>query len=100
MATQSAQKQTAASTGFRPLKDRVLVSYSEESEKTAGGIYIPEAAKEKPQKGKINAIGSEVKNLKVGNLVLFDKYSGSKVEMGGTDYLIVKEEDILGVFEN
>jgi chaperonin GroES len=84
---------------FRPLKDRVFVSYSEEGEKTAGGIYIPDSAKEKPQKGKVEAVGSEVKEIKVGNTILFDKYSGSKVNMDGTDYLIVKEEDILGIVE-
>jgi len=84
---------------FKPLKDRVFVSYSEEMEKTAGGIYIPEAAKEKPQKGKIEAVGGEVKSLKVGDVILFDKYSGSKINMEGTDYLIVKEEDVLGIFE-
>ena len=84
---------------FRPLKDRVFVSYSEEGEKTAGGIYIPDSAKEKPQKGKVEAIGSEVKDVKVGNTILFDKYSGSKVNMDGTDYLIVKEEDILGIID-
>jgi chaperonin GroES len=84
---------------FKPLKDRVFVSYSEEGEKTAGGIYIPDSAKEKPQKGKVEAVGSEVKELKVGNVILFDKYSGSKVNIDGTDYLIVKEEDILGIVE-
>lgn len=84
---------------FRPLKDRVFVSYSEESEKTAGGLYIPESAKEKPQKGKIEAVGLEVKSLKAGDLVLFDKYSGSKVNIQDEEYLIIKEEDILGVFE-
>lgn len=84
---------------FKPLKDRVFVSYSEEGEKTAGGLYIPDSAKEKPQKGKIEAVGSEAKEVKVGDMVLFDKYSGSKVNMDGTDYLIVKEEDILGIVE-
>ena len=97
MATQSAQK---AGVKFKPLKDRVFVTYSEEMEKTAGGIYIPEAAKEKPQKGRVEAIGGEVKSLKAGDTVLFDKYSGSKINIDGTDYLIVKEEDILGVFES
>lgn len=84
---------------FRPLKDRVFVSYAEEGEKTAGGIYLPETAKEKPQKGKVEAIGSEVKEIKVGNTILFDKYSGSKTNIDGTEYLILKEEDILGVLE-
>lgn len=99
MATQTAEKKGGVSMKFKPLKDRVFVSYSEEMEKTAGGIYIPDAAKEKPQRGKIEAVGGEVKNIKVGDVILFDKYSGSKINMDGTDYLIVKEEDILGVFE-
>jgi len=99
MATQAAEKKGEVSMKFKPLKDRVFVSYSEEMEKTAGGIYIPEAAKEKPQKGKIEAVGGEVKSLKVGDVILFDKYSGSKINMEGTDYLIVKEEDVLGIFE-
>jgi len=84
---------------FKPLKDRVFVKYSEEGEKTAGGLYIPESAKEKPQKGVVEAVGSEVKEIKVGNTVLFDKYSGSKVNIDNVEYLIVKEEDILGIVE-
>lgn len=91
--------QTSSKINFKPLKDRVLVSYSEELEKSAGGIYIPDAAKEKPQKGKIESVGSEVKSVKSGDQVLFDKYSGSKININGTDYLILKEEDVLGVFE-
>lgn len=85
---------------FKPLKDRVFVGYSAELEKTAGGIYIPEAAKEKPQKGKIEAIGAEVKSVKVGDQILFDKYSGSKINIDNVEYLILKEEDILGIFED
>lgn len=84
---------------FKPLKDRVFVKYSEEGEKTAGGIYIPESAKEKPQKGVVEAVGSEVKDVKVGNSILFDKYSGSKVNIDNVEYLIIKEEDILGIVE-
>jgi len=84
---------------FKPLKDRVFVSYAEETERTPGGIYVPETAKEKPQKGKVEAVGSEVKELKVGDMVLFDKYSGSKVKIDDTEYLIIKEEDILGIVE-
>ena len=84
---------------FKPLKDRVFVSYAEESEKTAGGIYLPDTAKEKPQKGNVEAIGSEVKEIKVGDTILFDKYSGSKTNINGTEYLIIKEEDILGVLD-
>jgi chaperonin GroES len=84
---------------FKPLKDRVFVSYSEKSDKSAGGIYIPDSAKEKPQKGKVESIGLEVKSVKTGDLVLFDKYSGSKIILDEKEYLIIKEEDILGIFE-
>ncbi len=93
---------------FKPLKDRVLVKYSEEPEKTAGGLFIPDAAKEKPQKGEVIAVGSgrvtddgklQPIEVKKGDIVLFDKYSGSKINIDGVDYLIIKEEDILGIVE-
>lgn len=84
---------------LKPLKDRVVVSYSEEPSKTAGGLYVPDSAKEKPQQGKVEAVGAEVKEVKVGNLVLFDKYTGSKVTVDGQEQLIIKEEDILAVVE-
>lgn len=85
---------------IRPLKDRVVVKYSDETvEKTAGGIYVPDVAKEKPQKGTVEAVGAEVKELKKGNTVLFDKYSGSKYKLNDVEYLIIKEEDILGIIE-
>ncbi len=83
----------------KPLKDRVFVRYAEEEERTAGGIYVPETAKEKPQKGTVEAVGSEVKEVKVGNTILFDKYSGSKIKSNDVEYLIIKEEDILGIVE-
>jgi chaperonin GroES len=98
MAVQAAEKK-ATTLGFKPLKDRCFVSYTEELERTAGGIFIPDAAKEKPQRGKVEACGAEVKSVKVGDVILFDKYSGSKINVEGTDYLIIKEEDILGIFE-
>lgn len=93
---------------FKPLRDRILVKYSEENEKTAGGLYIPDAAKEKPQKGVVIATGKgrvtddgklQAMEVKVGDVVLFDKYSGSKVTMDDVEYLIIKEEDILGILE-
>lgn len=84
---------------FKPLKDRVFVKYTEEGERTPGGLYIPDSAKEKPQKGLVEAVGSEVKEVKVGNTILFDKYSGSKVNIDSNEYLIIKEEDILGIVE-
>ncbi|MBI5199933.1 MAG: co-chaperone GroES [Nitrospirota bacterium] len=84
---------------FKPLKDRVFVKYSEDVEKTSGGIYVPDVAKEKPQKGTVEAVGKEVKEVKVGNTILFDKFSGSKINLDNTEYLILKEEDILGIIE-
>ena len=90
---------TKTAVKFRPLKERVFVSYAGELEKTAGGLYIPDAAKEKPQRGKIEAVGSEVKDVKVGDTVLFDKYSGSKITIDSSEYLILKEEDILGIID-
>jgi chaperonin GroES len=84
---------------LKPLKDRVVVSYSEEVEKTAGGIYVPETAKEKPQQGQVEAVGPEVKELKVGDTVLFPKYQGDKVKVGDAEQLVIKEEDILAKVE-
>lgn len=86
--------------GFRPLGDRVFVTYTEELERTAGGIYVPDSAREKPQRGTIEAIGQDVESLKVGDQVLFDKYSGTKIKIENDDCLILKEEDILGIFED
>ncbi|MBI3803313.1 MAG: co-chaperone GroES [Nitrospirae bacterium] len=90
---------TKTAVKFKPLKERVFVSYSGELEKTSGGLYIPDAAKEKPQRGKIEAVGSEVKGVKVGDTILFDKYSGSKITLENQEFLILKEEDILGILE-
>ena len=88
---------TKTAVKFKPLKERVFVSYSGELEKTAGGLFVPDTAKEKPQRGTIEAIGSDVKSVKVGDVILFDKYSGSKITLDGQEYLILKEEDILGI---
>ncbi|MCS7215271.1 MAG: co-chaperone GroES [Thermodesulfovibrio sp.] len=85
---------------IKPLKDRVVVKFSsEELEKTPGGIYVPDVAKEKPQKGTVIAVGSEVKEVKEGDTVLFDKYAGSKIKVDDVEYLIIKEEEILGIVE-
>ncbi|GAB5045916.1 MULTISPECIES: co-chaperone GroES [Thermodesulfovibrio] len=85
---------------IKPLKDRVVVKFSsEELEKTPGGIYVPDVAKEKPQKGTVIEVGSEVKEVKVGDTVLFDKYAGSKIKIDDVEYLIIKEEEILGIVE-
>lgn len=93
---------------FKPLRDRILVKYLDETEKTAGGIYIPDTAKEKPQKGEVIAVGPgrltddgklHPVAVNVGDIVLFDKYSGSKVTIDDVEYLILREEDILGILE-
>ena len=90
-----------AKINFKPLADRVLVEPAAAEEKTASGIIIPDTAKEKPQKGIIVAVGngtSEHKmNVKVGDSVLYGKYSGTELSIGGTDYLIMKESDIFGI---
>ena len=85
---------------FKPLADRVLVEPASAEEKTASGIIIPDTAKEKPQKGKIIAIGNGTKEnkitVKVGDQVLYGKYSGTELNINGIDYLIMKESDIFG----
>ncbi|GHV57883.1 10 kDa chaperonin [Deltaproteobacteria bacterium] len=91
----------------RPLSDRVLVKRVEEEDTTKGGIIIPDTAKEKPQQGKVVAIGegklldngTRIKPaVKVGELVLFGKYSGTEIKVDGHEYLILREDDIFGVF--
>ena len=86
---------------FKPLADRVLVKPEAAEEKTASGIIIPDTAKEKPQKGKIIAVGegtSDYKmNVKIGDRVLYGKYSGTELTIDDTDYLIMKETDIFGI---
>jgi chaperonin GroES len=101
MATETKEKKTStAAKNFQPLGDRVFITYTEEMERTAGGIYVPDSAKEKPQRGIVQAVGKKVENVKVGDQVLFDKYSGSKLRIDDEECLIIKEEDILGVFTN
>ena len=94
---------------IRPLQDRVIVRRLEEAvEKTKGGIIIPDTAKEKPQQGKVIAVGKGKVNddgkltpldVKVGDKILFGKYSGSEIKIDGEEHLIMREEDILGVVE-
>ena len=87
---------------FRPLHDRVLVQPLDGEEKTAGGIIIPDTAKEKPLKGKVIAAGKGKKDepmtVKVGDTVLYGQYSGTEIKMDGNTYLIMKESDIYGIF--
>ena len=98
MATETKEKKSAVAKNFQPLGDRVFVTYTEEMERTSGGIYVPDTAKEKPQRGTVQAIGKKVENVKVGDQVLFDKYSGSKLRIDDEECMILKEEDILGIF--
>ena len=93
---------------FRPLHDRVMVRRIEEDAKTAGGIIIPDTAKEKPQQGEVIAIGPGARDeagtvhaldVRVGDRILFGKWSGSEVKIDGEELLIMKESDILGVIE-
>ncbi len=93
---------------IRPLQDRVIVKRIEEEEKSKGGIIIPDTAKEKPQEGKVVAVGKGKMSddgkitpldVKVNDRVLFGKYSGSEISIDGDEHLIMREEDILGVIE-
>ena len=93
---------------IRPLGDRVLIKRVAEEEKTKGGIIIPDTAKEKPQEGKVIAVGKGKRNedgkvmpldVKAGDRILFGKYSGSEIKMDGEEHLILREDDILGIVE-
>jgi chaperonin GroES len=93
---------------LRPLRDRVVLKRLEEQEQKIGGIIIPDTAKEKPQQGKVIAVGNGRINdegtvmpldVKVGDTVLFGKYSGTEIKLEGEEFLIVREEEILGIIE-
>jgi len=93
---------------IRPLQDRILVKRIDEEEKTSGGIIIPDTAKEKPQEGKVIAVGNgkladdgkvHPLDVKKGDKVLFSKYGGTEVQVDGVEHLIIREDDILGIIE-
>jgi chaperonin GroES len=93
---------------FRPLHDRVVVRRIESDERTAGGIIIPDTAREKPQEGEVIAVGPGARDesgklipldLKAGDRILFGKWSGTEVKIDGQDYLIMKESDVMGVID-
>lgn len=101
MATKSTSK-------IRPLQDRLIVERLEGEEKTASGLYIPDSAKEKPQQGRVIATGKgrvledgtvRPLDLRAGDRILFGKYSGTEIKIEGTEYLIMREDDVLGVLE-
>ena len=92
----------------RPLHDRLIIQRLEEGEQKVGGIIIPDSAKEKPQQGKVIAAGAgkirddgerQPPDVKAGDLILFGKYSGQEIKVDGEDYLIMREEDVLGVVD-
>jgi chaperonin GroES len=94
---------------FRPLYDRILAERIESEEKTKGGIIVPDTAKEKPQQGKVIAVGHGKRledgkliplEVKAGDTILFGKYSGSEIKIEGNEYLIMKEDDVLGLVES
>jgi chaperonin GroES len=95
-----------ANSKIRPLQDRLIVERIESEEKTAGGLYIPDSAKEKPQQGRVLAVGKgrvredgtvQPLDLKEGDKILFGKYAGTEIKIEGDDYLIMREDDVLGV---
>lgn len=94
---------------FRPLQDRILVKRIQSEEKTVGGIYIPDNAKEKPMEGLVVAVGHGKRlddgafakpDVKVGDNVLFGRYSGSEIKIDGTEHVVMREDDLLGVIEH
>ena len=93
---------------IRPLQDRILVKRIDEEEKTKGGIIIPDSAKEKPQEGKVIAVGNgkigddgklQPLDVKKGDKLLFSKYAGTEVNLDGDEHLIIREDDVLGILE-
>lgn len=94
-------------TRVRPLHDRIIVKGVDEESKTSGGIIIPDTAKEKPQEGKVVAVGEGRReegklipvDVKKGDRVLFGKYAGTEIKIGGEDHLILREDDVLGIIE-
>jgi len=102
------EKETMAKTSFTPLHDRILVQRVEEGESVRGGIIIPDSAKEKPQQGKVISVGKGKSNdegkvfpldVKAGDSILFGKYSGTEIKLDGEEYLIMREEEVLGILK-
>jgi len=84
---------------LKPLADKIVAKSLEAETKTASGIYLPDSAKEKPQMGEVVAVGSEVKEVKKGDKILFTKYGPNEVKLGSDELLVLKEEDVLAVVE-
>src|SRR5262245_61499900 len=108
MATATATAPSRTKVKFQPLEDRVLIQPVDANEKTAGGIILPDTAKEKPQRGKVLAVGPGktlkngkrgAMNLRVGDEVVYGKYSGTEVDLGTETYVVIRESDVLAVVE-
>jgi chaperonin GroES len=106
---QDSERSFLMATTIRPLNDRIIVRRVEEQEQMRGGLYIPDTAKEKPQEGKVIAVGNGklLENgtripidLKAGDRVLFGKYAGTEIKLDGEEYLILREDDVLGVIDD
>lgn len=82
---------------LKPLSDKLVVKRLEAEEKTASGIVLPDTAKEKPEQGEVIATGKDVKEVKKGDKVIFGKYSPTEIKVDGTEYLVIKEEDVLAI---
>lgn len=82
---------------LKPLSDKLVVKRLEAEEKTASGIVLPDTAKEKPEQGEVMATGKDVKEVKKGDRVIFGKYSPTEIKVDGTEYLVIKEEDVLAI---
>jgi chaperonin GroES len=102
------ERKAMAKTSFTPLHDRILVQRVEEGESVRGGIIIPDSAKEKPQQGKVISVGKGKSNdegkvfpldVKAGDSILFGKYSGTEIKLDGEEYLIMREEEVLGILK-
>ena len=84
---------------LKPLQDRIVIKVIEDTEQTAGGIFIPDSAKEKPQKGEVVAVEKEPMEVKVGDIILYAKYAGTEVKMDGVEYKILSIKDALAIVE-
>ena len=89
----------SANVNFQPLGSRIFVSQVEVEEVSPGGIFIPETARENPKRGKVEAIGSDVKLVSIGNEVLYERYAGNKLILDRVEYLVLREDELMGVYE-
>jgi len=89
----------SSNVNFQPLGSRIFVSQLEVEEVSPGGIFIPETARENPKRGKVEAIGSDVKLVSIGNEVLYERYAGNKLILDRVEYLVLREDELMGVYE-